>query len=954
MNTLTQIIELINHFQELESSSFNSFNETQTRTEFIDPLFEALGWDINNKNRVSEVYRDVILEERLKISNNKKTTAPDYSFRVGGVRKFFVEAKKPSVNIETNISSAFQLRRYGWSAKLPISILTDFEEFAVYDCRIMPNKNDQATRARIKFYKYTEYKEKWSEIYNLFSKEAVLNGSLDQLLESNIKGEISVDQAFLAEIETWRFNLGTNLVLSNPQLKQRELNFAVQITINRIIFLRICEDRGIEPYEQLFNLLNIENIYQELGRLFINADYRYNSGLFHFQEEKERENFDDFTLNLKIEDYPLRHIIKKLYYPESPYEFSVIPVEILGQVYEQFLGKIINLSQSRQVIVEEKPEVRKAGGVYYTPSYIVDYIIENTIGKYLKNKNPEQIKDLTILDPSCGSGSFLIVAYQFLLDWYLAEYTKNTKKYKDKIYQTTGKKYALTSGEKKRILLSHIYGVDIDQQAVETSKLSLLLKVLEGESGERITRQLQLFKERALPDLDQNILSGNSLIASNYYQNIQLDLLDEDEMYRVNVFDWEDGFSNIMKKGGFDIVIGNPPYGAFLSDQQMEYINQVYELQNYQLDSYIIFLEKFIKIILKDQGKFGMIIPNTWLLNLKSNNIRKYLFSQTQIKNIVNYQYAVFPKVTVDTQIVIIDKLPLQENHQIKINLINKNGNNEEYLISQKSWLSEEGKPVNILTKPQFFTIIEKLNILPKLELGLKVTQGAKPFQVGKGNPPQTRDIVNKKPFVSTTKKDKTFKPLLRGSLINKYQIKWHNNYWISFGNWLAEPRYSANYDAQVKIVIRQTGDSLIATLDEQKFIVRDNLYTIILKPEFNHLDLKYFLGLINSKFLTWVYQNTINPEKGEALAQVKRGHLAQLPIIYPDLSNNIEKENYLKMIRLVNQILALYLKLDQQTIPTGKKMIQTQIKFTNQEIDQLVYKIYGLIDQEIKIIEES
>lgn len=955
MKVPTQIIELIKQFnQELELYRSSNFNETQTRNQFIDPLFDALGWDLSNKNQVPEVYRDVVLEERLKISNNQKTKAPDYSFRIGGVRKFFVEAKKPAVKIDTNISASFQLRRYGWSAQLPISILTDFEEFAVYDCRIMPHKNDRANIARIKFYKYTEYVEKWTEIYHLFSKEAVLKGSLEKLLESKIKGEISVDQAFLAEIETWRFNLATNLVLVNPKLKARELNFAVQITINRIIFLRICEDRGIEPYEQLFNLLKLENIYQELGRLFINADYRYNSGLFHFQSEKGRESYDDFTLNLKIEDYPLREIIKKLYYPESPYEFSVIPVEILGQVYEQFLGKIINLSLSRQVIVEEKPEVRKAGGVYYTPSYIVDYIIEHTIGKLLENKKPEEIKDLTILDPSCGSGSFLIVAYQFLLDWYLAQYEQNKKKYKDKIYQTMGDKYALTSVEKKRILLAHIYGVDIDQQAVETTKLSLLLKVLEGESGERITKQLQLFKERALPDLDKNILSGNSLISSDYYNNIQLDLLDEDEMYRINVFDWEDGFPHVMKKGGFDVIIGNPPYGAFLSSEQIDYINQIYELQDYQLDSYIIFLEKFIKINLKNKGKFGMIIPNTWLLNLRSNKIRNYLFSQTQIQNIVNYHYPVFPKVTVDTQIVIIDKLPLTADHQIKINLIDKDQQNEEYFIAQKTWVSDEGKPVNILTKPQYSTIIDKLNQLPKLELGLKITLGCKPFQVGKGKPRQTRQIVNKKPFIATLKKDQTFRPLLRGSLINKYQIKWEHNYWISFGDWLAEPRYSASYDAPVKIVIRQTGDSLIATLDQQQFIVRNNLYTIILKPEFDNLDLKYFLGLLNSKLLNWVYQNVINPEKGEALAEVKRGHLAQLPIIYPEISNLNQNENYLKMIRLVDQMLALYPKLNEQTIPTGRKMIQTQIKATEKQIDLLVYQLYGLTEEEINIIEQS
>ena len=245
-----------------------------------------------------------------------------------------------------------------------------------------------------------------------------------------------------------------------------------------IVFLRICEDRGMEIYQQLWNLLKLENIYQELARLFINADYRYNSGLFHFQDEKGRENPDDFTLSLTIDDAILILIIRKLYPPESPYEFSVIPVEILGQVYEQFLGKVIQISTSRQAVIEDKPEVRKAGGVYYTPSYIVDYIIKQTIGKVLENKKPEKIPDITILDPACGSGSFLIVAYQFLLDWYLEQYLQNPQKYKNKFYQISDHQWRLTASERKQILLTHIYGVDIDQQAVETTKLSLLLKNL--------------------------------------------------------------------------------------------------------------------------------------------------------------------------------------------------------------------------------------------------------------------------------------------------------------------------------------------------------------------------------------------------------------------------------------------------------------------------------------------
>ena len=223
--------------------------------------------------------------------------------------------------------------------------------------------------------------------------------------------------------------LAQNIALRNPKLTQRELNFAVGRTIDRIIFLRICEDRGIEPEGQLMALQNGTNIYQRLIRIYYSADEKYNSGLFHFREEKDRfEPPDDLTLNLSIDDKPLKDIFKSLYYPESPYEFSVLPADILGQVYEQFLGKVIYLTAGHRAKVEDKPEVKKAGGVYYTPTYIVDYIVKNTVGKLLEGKNPGprgSASNIRILDPACGSGSFLIGAYQYLLDWHRDRYIED-------------------------------------------------------------------------------------------------------------------------------------------------------------------------------------------------------------------------------------------------------------------------------------------------------------------------------------------------------------------------------------------------------------------------------------------------------------------------------------------------------------------------------------------------
>jgi hypothetical protein len=546
MSAPKEIIDLIGRFERnLDAYKSGQYNETQLRREFLDPFFETLGWDVNNKQGYAEAYKDVIHEDAIKIGS--ATKAPDYCFRIGGTRKFFVEAKKPSVNLKDDISPAFQLRRYAWSAKLPLSILTDFEEFLVYDCRIKPDKTDKPSTSRVLYLNYTEYPERWDEIASIFSRDAILKGSFDKYAESTKlkKGTAEVDDAFLREIESWREMLAKNLALRNPSLTQRELNFAVQMTIDRIIFLRICEDRGVENYGRLMALLNGTQVYERLCELFRRADERYNSGLFHFRHEKGRpEQPDDLTPNLIIDDKLLKDIIRGLYYPDSPYEFSVLPADILGQVYEQFLGKVIRLTAGHRAIVEDKPEVKKAGGVYYTPTYIVEYIVKNTVGKLLEGKNPKPVSKLRILDPACGSGSFLINAYQYLLDWHRDWYVKDDPKKwatgrSPVLYQGHGGDWRLTTTERKRILLNNIYGVDIDSQAVEVTKLSLLLKVLEGENEETLNRQFKLFHERALPDLGNNIKCGNSLIGPDFYKNQQMSLLNEEERYRINVFNWE-------------------------------------------------------------------------------------------------------------------------------------------------------------------------------------------------------------------------------------------------------------------------------------------------------------------------------------------------------------------------------------------------------------------------------
>ncbi|MHC1603137.1 MAG: Eco57I restriction-modification methylase domain-containing protein, partial [Candidatus Syntropharchaeales archaeon] len=588
----------------------STYNETQVRREFIDPFFEALGWDVSNKAGHAEQYKDVVHEDAIKVG--RSTKAPDYSFRIGGQRKFFVEAKKPSVNIKEDVNPSYQLRRYAWSAKLPLSIVTDFEELSVYDCRIKPNPNDKPGVGRIGYYTFEDYLDKFDEIYDVFSKDAILKGSFDRYAQSTKgkKGTAEVDSEFLKEIESWREMLAKNIALRNPDVSIFELNYSVQKIIDRIIFLRICEDRGIEPYGQLQSKAESTDVYKDLLNHFKLAESKYNSGIFDFED-------DGITPMLKIDDKVLKTIIQSLYYPKSPYEFSVLGVEILGNVYEQFLGKVIRLTAGHQAKVETKPEVKKAGGVYYTPQYIVDYIVKNTVGRLVEGKTPEEIAEIKILDPACGSGSFLIGAYTYLLKYHLDWYTENKpKKHKNAVFQVRKNEWHLTTAEKKRILLNNIYGVDIDPQAVEVTKLSLQLKVLENENRESIEGQVRLGMEGILPNLEDNIKCGNSLIGPDFYDTPQTTLFDEEEMRRINVFDWDDavkGFGAIMARGGFDCVIGNPPYvRQELLKERKEYFKAHYQVYQGTADLCAYFIEKGVSL-LRSGGFFSYIVANKWM-----------------------------------------------------------------------------------------------------------------------------------------------------------------------------------------------------------------------------------------------------------------------------------------------------------------------------------------------------
>ena len=395
-------------------------------------------------------------------------------------------------------------------------------------------------------------------------------------------------------------------------------------------------------------------------------------------------------------------------------------------------------------------------------------------------------------------------------------------------------------------------------------------------------------------------------------------------------------------------MIGNPPYGAELTPQIKEYFVEKYVHQNYQFDSYLLFMEKTIGF-LRENGFWGMIIPNTWLTNLLFKNIRRFMVEQTSIKNIVHFFDKVFAQATVDTEIVITQKAN-PKNNKCKITIFDKGEVVNENYIAQKKWHSKDGDVINIFIDDKTEKIINKIAKVSKpLANFCDVTVGIKPYQKGKGKPSQTERVVKERIYDSTYKKDNTYRKYLRGRDINRYTIEPIEKRWISYGGWLAEPRYTANFDAKEKILIRQTGDRPIAAIDSEQYLCLNNMHVIT--PVNSMYNLKYILACINSRLLDFFYE-TLNPEKGEALAEVKKENVEKLLIRAIDFKKSSEKAIHDKLVSLVDRMLDLHKKKNPMPPSAEREKVEREIAVTDEKIDEIVYGLYGITEEERKIIE--
>ncbi len=919
---LSKLIEKFR--EELTTGRAQEYNEEATKISFIQPLLEdVLGWDVRNHDEVSP-------EE--KVSKGRV----DYGLKVKGVTKIYVEAKPIRADLNKHIEQAI---RYGYNKKgVPFVLLTDFEGIKLFDVTVKPDARNFLKGLNIDL-NWEEYLEKFDKLW-LLSKNSVIKGELDKLLLVKPKNRLPVDKAILDDLKRWRVSLAKDIFKNNHNLfnsgdREKDAHFLKEITqglLDRIIFMRSCEDRDLIHRPKLKRIF--EERTESVGKntiIFLKEEFKHYNLIFDSDLFRPKEWEDNLAIDFKV----MQEIILETY---NPYQFDVIPLEVLGNIYEQYLGYTVRLTD-HQVKYELKPEVRKAGGVYYTPEYIVDYIVKNTVGKLIQELSDRKIKKLRILDPACGSGSFLIRAYEEMLKYYRNQ-KKGKNKPKNKMnrlefdYEET--EAHLTIEEKGKILQEHIFGVDIDEQAVEVTKLSLMLKMLEDEYGLIHGRSI-------LPILDRNIRCGNSLISGDV---LELKKYFGDEWYTVKPFNWEDAFRKIMvDEDGFDVVLGNPPYITYSlgrgrvkqENSVIRYIDKKYcHSSEYKISSFAVFYEKALQLC-KSAGICAYIVPGTILINKTLSKIRYHLLSNAKILQVLSLKYKVFSGAEMGDCAILIVQNKVSKKYKIKT-FQYKSENWEKYV-------SFDNVFSNVVLSFPDYRIYTKTFTYEILKIGMSE------HMIELGNIARFYNGIktgNNKKFITNKKESSLHLPVIRGRDFDRYSIIKTCVFVYFDPKKLWSNTNISKLGVKNKIIVRQTGDNLCATLEENGLYCMDTVH-LIYESDYN---MKFLLGLLNSKLINYIHRVMV-PELGKAFAEVKIINLKRIPIPKINFSKPYEEDIYNNIVDLVNVMLELSKKV-QAAKGKEKGQIQRQIEKTDREIDEFVYKLYGITDEEKKIIKES
>jgi len=965
----------------------NKYNETLLRSDFLDPFFELLGWDIKNNAGKPTYEREVILEESLKANASENSKKPDYTFRLFSERKFFLEAKKPFVHIETDNDAAKQVRRYGFTAKLKISILSNFEYLIIYDTSVKVEPDDTFQKALVKKYHYTEYEGKFDEIKRLLGKEAVYLGFFDNEWKDidNKLNQYSIDNVFVKQINEWRELLGTEIHKREPKMDEQRLNDVVQSYLNRVLFLRVCEDRNLEDYQTLLKFANA-NDFKALIKKFQEADKRYNSGLFdQLLRDRIVENVSSVFWT----------IIKQLYYPESPYSFSIFSSDVLGSIYEIFLSEKLAIQNGIVKLIKKPENVDK--DIVTTPNFIINDILRNTTLLKCKDKIDKEILQLKFADIACGSGAFLLGLFQLLNDILIDYYLKNDNSI---LIQTNINTYKLSFEIKREILLNCIYGIDKDYNAVEATKFGLLLKLLEGEDVNSINKTKPI-----LPDLSNNIFFGNSLLNSKQ--------VEKKNQIVVNPFD----FSKLH----FDVIIGNPPY---MKSEDMKNITPL-ELPLYkdnylsaykQFDKYFLFIEQGLNL-LTDDGILGYIVPSKFTKVGAGKKLRELLAVKEYIHSIVSFgANQIFADKTTYTCLLVLNKKKQKTFQYVEVkNLNNWKIRNPEAIkfISKKTdelnndvWILVPTELINVYNKivSQSVKLVDLVgddNIFNGIQTSANDIYIFTPTKEDKKHYFFSKKgieyIIEKeitKPYFQTSSGEdnlytyRTFNPNARViypyistkigvdviplvTIQEKFPLAY--DYLQKHKSILNNPKRDINPEPKIKNEWHRYGRhqsldrcglqrkiivGVLSVGDKYAIDIHGTLissggtagYCVIAIPDNSEYSIYYIQAILNSKYLEWFSALYGEVFRGGYIARGTKV-LRNLPIRKIEFSNVIEKQLHDKIATNQKELICIYDKID---INVGNERaltpLRSQFVREKEKLEELLLELYNLGNEDLLI----
>lgn len=893
-----EVQKLIQKYDRLEKEGkLKDYNEERTKKDFILPLFRILGWSIEDGDEVTA-------EE--KISKGRV----DYAFRIDGIPKLFLEAKAINVSIDKT-EFAEQAINYAWHKGATWAVLTDFNGIKIFNAEWKSQNPLQNLFFSLKYYQFIDNLEQLL----LLSRESLSQGTIDKEAEKWGKKtkKVPVDKQLLNDLTKFREILNKNILKNNTnkKLNDEQLEESVQRILDRLIFIRTLEDKQLEP--PLLNSLIRENktkkIHTKLNELFRKIDDVYNSKLFYHH----------LCEDLLIDDEPLEKIIKGLFKTEDNtvyYDFSAIDADVLGTMYEQYLGNILKKTSTRGKLTEEKTH-RKEQGIYYTPTYIVDYIIKNTVGELAKNKKLD-MKAIKILDPSCGSGSFLMKSFDYLIT---LDKTRNKDTEQTKL-DTTG--ITASYGRKVEILKNNIYGVDLDPKAVEIAQLNLLLKTAE--------------KKHRLPTLQENIKVGNSLI-------------NDPLIAQEKAFKWEEQFKEIIKNGGFDIIIGNPPYinaiqlTKSVGEPTKKYWKEKYESARGTYDIYILFFEQALKVC-KEGGLVSFITPNKYLSSPYGAALREFITKNyTLVKVIDLSQVRVFNDPSVYPVITIIQKTKPKK----------------EYTIITEKILSQ-----NIEEKKIYKVSSKTLTSLPENLWGIILSNNISLIEkaFSKGLPLEEAAVVQATSTAAEADEYSNYigekikgLPIINTGTIDRYNVTYGINKFMNKGKKIEQPvlditRISEtrkNLYRSPKIIIAKLALRIEGFLDEKGAYASIN--TNCIHTPKKEYPIEYLIGIVNSKLLSFIYSELFSGLKmSGGYFQFQAPQIRILPIAKATLEQQKEIESLVKKRIFIIQKLNIL----QNKATDEKTSLEKESKELDNKIDQAVYKIYGITKEEQAVVEGS